>query len=378
MNIEQRSETLGRKAGRVMLIVVSILLGLILVLLGGLVALSPGRMQPLVDETGRPQAGSLSEKVFVSINGVRQRMLIQSRDISRPVLLYLHGGMPEYFLQQKYPTGLEEIFTVVWWEQRGSGLSYSPDIPTDSMTVEQMVSDTIAVTNYLRQRFGKERIYLMSHSGGTFIGIQAAARAPELFHAYIGVAQMSSQLMSEKLAYDYMLQRFRAEGNTAMVRRLEASPVTLDDGTPAAYLALRDPGMHPLGIGTTHDMKSHITGVFLASLTCPEYTPMEKFRMWQGKARSGVSPFWETMTTTGLSRHVPRVDIPVYFLHGIHDYTVSYTEAKSYFERLEAPVKGFYTFQNSAHSPIFEEPEKARSILREDVLQGITTLADAR
>ncbi len=67
------------------------------------------------------------------------------------------------------------------------------------------------MTNYLRKRFGQDKIYLMGHSGGTFIGIQAAARAPELYHAYIGVSQMSYQLKSEKLAYDYMLQRFKDE-----------------------------------------------------------------------------------------------------------------------------------------------------------------------
>ena len=65
----------------------------------------------------------------------------------------------------------------------------------------------------------------MGHSGGTFIGIQAAARAPELYHAYIGVAQMSNQLESERLAYDYMLQRFKDDGNAKMVRRLEEAPV---------------------------------------------------------------------------------------------------------------------------------------------------------
>jgi pimeloyl-ACP methyl ester carboxylesterase len=32
----------------------------------------------------------------------------------------------------------------------------------------------------------------MGHSGGTFIGVQVAARAPELYEAYIGVAQMSN------------------------------------------------------------------------------------------------------------------------------------------------------------------------------------------
>ena len=122
------------------------------------------------------------------------------------------------------------------------------------MTLEQMISDTLEVTNYLRHRFGRDKIFLMGHSGGTFIGIQAAARAPELYYAYIGVAQMSDQLRSEKLAYEYMLQQFGETGNAEMVQRLEAAPVTLTDGVPKAYLALRDEAMHSLGIGTTHDM----------------------------------------------------------------------------------------------------------------------------
>jgi hypothetical protein len=61
--------------------------------------------------------------------------------------------------------------------------------------------------------------------------------------------------------------------------------------------------------------------------------------------------------------------------HGIYDYTCSYAEAKSYFEKLKAPLKGFYTFEQSAHSPVFEEPEKTR-FLREDVLAGANSLAD--
>jgi pimeloyl-ACP methyl ester carboxylesterase len=316
--------------------------------------------------------------VFVNINGVEQGMFIQSKDTTNPVLLYLHGGIPDYFLTPKYPTGLEDYFTVVWWEQRGSGLSYSADIPRETMTLEQMISDTLAVTNYLRQRFGKEKIYLMGHSGGTFIGIQTAAQAPELYYAYIGVAQMSNQLKSEKLAYDYMLQQFKENGNTKMVQKLEAAPVTMTDGTPDAYRALRDPAMHSLGIGTTHDIKSVVTGLFLPSLQFQEYTLSEKVNLWRGKASSGISILWYTMITTDLSKQVPELDLPVYFFHGIYDYTCSYTEAKAYFEKLKAPVKGFYTFEQSAHSPLFEEPEKMQKILLEDVLTGANSLADAK
>ena len=46
------------------------------------------------------------------------------------------------------------------------------------MTLEQFIADTLSVTSYLRDHFGKEKIYLMAHSGGTFIGLQAAAQAP--------------------------------------------------------------------------------------------------------------------------------------------------------------------------------------------------------
>jgi pimeloyl-ACP methyl ester carboxylesterase len=234
------------------------------------------------------------------------------------------------------------------------------------------------VTNYLRNRFVKEKIYLMGHSGGTFIGIRAAARAPELYYAYIGVAQMSYQLKSERLAYEYMLQQFQENGNLEMVRKLEEAPVTMTDGIPDAYLAVRDEAMHGLGIGTTHDMNSVLSGLFFPSLTFRGYTLLEKVNLWRGKSQSGVSPFWDELLATDLSKQVPELDLPVYFFEGIYDYTCSYTEAKSYFVKLKAPLKGFYTFEQSAHSPLFEEPEKMRLILQEDVLVGVSNLADPK
>ena len=361
-----------------MLTTISILLACILVFVGVLRLWSLGKPTPFVDENGSPLAGSISEKVFININGVKQGMFIKSKDATHPVLLYLHGGMPFYFLTQRYPTGLEDDFTVVWWEQRGSGISYSPAIPRETITMEQLIADTLAVSNYLRDRFGQEKIYLMGHSGGTFFGIQAAARAPELYYAYIGMAQMSNQLESERLAYEYMLQQFQENGNLEMVRKLEAAPVTMTGGTPPAYLALRDQAMHSLGIGTTHDMNSVITGIFLPSLTFREYTLLEKVNLWRAKARNGVSVLWDQNLSMDLSHQVPTLDLPVYFFEGIYDYTCSYTLAKEYFDQLKAPTKGFYTFEQSAHSPLFEEPEKTRRILQEDVLVGVNNLADTK
>ena len=362
----------------IILIILSILLMCILILVGVLFVMSPGKPAPFLDENGNLLAGSISGKIHLNVNGVDQGMFIKGKDVTNPVLLYLHGGMPEYFLTQKYPTGLEDYFTVVWWEQRGSGLSYSANIPPESMTLEQMISDTKEVTNYLRKRFGQEKIYLMGHSGGTFIGIQVAAQAPELYHAYLSVAQMSYQLKSEKLAYDYMLQQYKEKANKHMVRKLESAPVTLTDGIPDSYLSWRDEAMHSLGVGTTHDMNSVITGIFLPSLTCREYSLIEKVNMWRGKSRSGVSSLWDTMLATDMTKRVPELNIPVYFFHGIYDYTVSYILAKDYFEKLRAPMKGFYTFEQSAHSPLFEEPERMQQILQADILAGMNNLADIK
>ena len=370
--------SLTRKVVRIMLVALAILFAGLLVLVGILWLWSPGRPQPFLDENGAPLAGSISEKIRVNINGVEQGMFIESKDETKPVLLFLHGGpgMPEYFLTQRYPTGLEDYFTVVWWERRGAGLSYSPRIPRETLTVEQSIADTLEVTNYLRRRFGQDKIYLLGHSGGSFVGIQAAARAPELYHAYIGMAQMSYQLKSENLAYAYMLEQYAARGNKRMVRKLQNAPVTMTPPLSRSYDLIRDEVMHGLGIGTTRDMTSVVSGIFIPSWQSRAYTLGEKVNIWRGKAAARAAQ-WNEMVSTDLTQKVPALDLPVYFLHGAYDYTVSYSEARAYFAQLQAPRKGFYTFARSAHSPVFEEPQKAQQILREDVLAGANNLADA-
>jgi pimeloyl-ACP methyl ester carboxylesterase len=365
----------GRGAAVTILSAISIFLLLVLGLAGGLILWSRGTPAPYLTPDGKPLPGSISEKIFVGISGARQGMFIKGKDIGNPVLLYLHGGMPDYFLTDRYPTGLDDYFTVVWWEQRGSGLSFSPAIAPETVNPEQLIADTLELANDLRKRFGQEKIYLMGHSGGTFIGMQAAARAPELFHAYIAVAQMSYQLRSEQMAHDYMLKRFRDEGNASMARKLENAPVGNAVPLPDAYQSLRDVAMHRLGVGTTRDMKSIYTGLLLRSFLGRDYTFGEKINMWRGKLFSG-SRLWNAQLSTDLTKQVTSLKIPVYFLHGIHDVTVSYPLAKQYFSQLHAPLKGFYTFENSAHSPLFEEPEKMGKIIMEDVLAGQNRLAD--
>jgi pimeloyl-ACP methyl ester carboxylesterase len=365
-----------------MWIILGFFLAVSLAFMGVLVAWSPGKPPPYPDDNGQPLAGSLSEKIHVEINGVTQGMFIKSKNTQNPVLLFVHGGpgMPAYWLTRRYPTGLEDHFTVVWWEQRGAGLSYSPDIPPETMTVAQFVADTVAVSRYLLERFDQEKLYLMGHSWGSFIGIQAAAQAPELYHAYIGMGQVTHQLQSEHMAYAYALAWYRDQGDRRMVRKLEAAPPTMTVPLPAAYEALRDSYMHGAGIGTTRAMKSVITGIFLPSWQFREYTLVEKINLWRGKIASRSRDFglWDAVQTTDVTRLVTELAVPVYFFHGAYDYTCAYPLARAYFDDLRAPLKGFYTFEHAAHSPLFEEPEKALEILLDDVMRGTDAHADKR
>ncbi len=141
-----------------------------------LLAMSPGKINQFKDENGKAIENSIAQKCFVKINGVKMGMIIKGKDISNPVLLFAHGGpgMPEYFLTENYPIGLEDYFTVVYWDQRGAGLSYSSNVDKNTITVDQYINDTIAVTNYLRERFRQDKVYLMAHSWGTYFSIHGS------------------------------------------------------------------------------------------------------------------------------------------------------------------------------------------------------------
>lgn len=366
---------------RMLTLLISIILGCILIIICVLFYYSPGNPEPFLSKNGKALAGSISEKTFVTIGGIRQGMFIRSKNNHNPVLLYVHGGpaFPNYFLIEKHNPGLEEHFTVCYWEQRGGGLSYSPDILLETMTFEQLTSDAIEVTNYLRQRFGKEKIYLMAHSGGSPFAIQAVAKAPQLYSAYIGMAQITNQSESERIAYKYMVEQYTIKGNLKALDELKKYPL-LDTDTsfvPFFKSVIRDKDMHELGIGTTRNMKSVFTGVFIPVWTCKAYTLKEKINIWVSKLKFvKKARFIDELFVLDIPSMFPKFDVPIYLFSGKYDLTVNVDLSKAYLEKLQAPVKGFYTFENSAHSPLFEESERVNEVFVNDILKGETNLAD--
>lgn len=372
------SSILVRRVGKAMLVLCSVILLCIIILSIILLIQSPGKVKPLLDAKGKVIKGSIAEKVNVKINGVDMGMIIKSKNVSNPVLLFVHGGpgMPEYPLTDKYSSGLEDNFTVVWWDQRGAGLSYESGMSKDKMTTEQFISDTIEVSKYLCQRFKQQKIYLLGHSWGSFIAIQAAQKSPELYYAYIGVGQITNQIESEKIAYDYMVDYYGKKGNKKVVEKLKKVSFKDKDYLPKEYNSMRDDLMHKAGIGTAHKMKSVVTGIFMPVMQNSEYTLGEKINIWRGKAFSNSCVLRDELYKTDLRKTVTKLEIPVYFFSGIYDYTVNHSMAEAYMKNIDAPIKGFYLFKESAHSPIFEESKKVTQIMLEDVRNSKNNLAN--
>ena len=179
----------------------------------------PASTDPILTDAGNPMAGSIAELIRVPIGGHDQAMMIRGASIDNPVLLFLAGGPggTELGAMRRHGQALEQDFVVVTWDQRGTGKSYDNLDPTSTLTLQQAVSDTIEVTNYLRNRFGQDKIYLLGQSYGTILGVLAAQQHPELYRAYIGVGQMVDPRETDGVFYRDTLAWARRTGNTALI-----------------------------------------------------------------------------------------------------------------------------------------------------------------
>jgi pimeloyl-ACP methyl ester carboxylesterase len=79
------------------------------------------------------------------------------------------------------------------------------------------------------------------------------------------------------------------------------------------------------------------------------------------------------LATLDLANSVPRLDVPVVMVQGRLDRVAPGEAAQRYANTLEAPSKELVWFENSAHTPHLEEPDKYRDLLmrvRADLLEN--------
>ncbi|MCS4433469.1 alpha/beta fold hydrolase [Aquiflexum gelatinilyticum] len=366
MNIKK----VTRIAGKYLLIFFGGLITLFLLALLFLHLQSPGKANPFVDENGEIISKSISTIERIELGGIGQYLIIGGIDSTKPVLLFLHGGpgSPELAHVKKFNPYLEHDFVVVHWEQRGSGKSYNKNISVESMTVDQLISDTKDLSEYLINRFNKDKIYLMGHSWGSYLGIKTIEKHPELFHCFIGIGQVADQYRSERISYEWVKYQAEKKEDKKAIKELGAldfPDINASSEEWIKFLMAERSYVDKFGGGVFRDYQGSLY-MLLPVINAKEYTLHDKMNYGLG-ALFSLDHLWDDIITDNLFETIDSVQIPVYFFQGVFDYQTSYIVAKEFYDQLEAPEKQFFTFENSAHCPIFDEPERFNNILREIV-----------
>lgn len=318
-----------------------------------------------------PRAQSVDARYYVTLGGVEQYVEIHGASRDLPVLLYLHGGpcMPATPLLRYHQAQLSETFIVVSWDQRGCGRSADVDPTPEDMTVERHVLDAHELTRHLKGTLGKEKLLLVGHSWGSVLGVELAQRYPEDYMAYVGVGQVVNVLEGDRLAREELLSRARARGDTATVRAVRDIAFSPQEGYGdglRGFLAHRR-------LLWMYQMMDYDPSAMLQAIAAAEgYST--SVQEWMTAALYAQGALFDELMAVDFTRQT-EFQIPVFFFVGRHDFNTPGRIAAEYLETLDAPAKGMFWFDQSGHSPPWEEPDAFRVRLGE-VLGVVDRLAE--
>jgi len=318
---------------------------------------------PFVDGDGRVIPGSIATMETVSIGGIPQSIWFRGVDTQKPTIILLHGGpgISESALFRHYDEALEKHFLMVYWEQRGAGRSYHSGISRDSMSIDQFESDLDQVVDLVKYRFGKNKVILLAHSWGTVLGTIYAYQHPEKVAAYIGVAQIANFSEGERRSYAWALtQAIKRDNGDAMadLQAMSPQPRSVDDELTKGKWVEKFGGVFHHGLSTWK--------LIQAALSTDETNLVDLMKFGQGN-RFSLESLRPEYAKVDLTRY-RSFKIPIVFFLGRHDWHIPSVLAERYFNIIDAPGKRLVWFEESAHNPPFEEPEKFIQALIDEIL----------
>lgn len=322
----------------------------------------------IVDGRGMVPERSLAKMEVVNLGGVDQWIVMRGADVRNPVLLFIHGGpgVPNTPKVLKYNGDLESDFVVVTWDQRGAGKSYSKDIPPESMTIEQFILDAHELVQYLKEKFEAEKIFVVGHSWGSILGMYLVDRYPEDFYAFVSIGQVVNGFKNEALSYDFTLRMAKETKNRKALKDLRkiGPPVNGLYKNGFDDLLVQRKWLMRFG-GANYTDRSYFS-TYMTFIFNKEYTIFESLNVMKGVRFSSLL-MWEDVVKTDFLTEIDELEIPVYFMVGRHDWNTPFELAEEYFDLLKAPKKELIWFENSAHSPVYEEPERFNRLMVEKV-----------
>lgn len=319
-----------------------------------------GKTRPFHGPTGEVVPGSIAEVNYLHLGGLDQWVMIRGESRTNPPLILLHGGpgFSETFFFRHFNAPLEKAFTVVYWDQRGSGKSFDSKIPRSSMTVEHFIADLDELVEAVCKRVGQKKVVIFGHSWGSVLGVLYAARFPEKVAAYVGSGQLGDWLASESASYAFVLAEAQRRNNRKALRELRAigpPPYSAKSLWTERIWLNRLEGQ--LNVRTLWDF-----GRIL--LSGPEQSIFDLPNLLRG-FRFSLNAMWAEVSQMNLVNLVPALRIPVFFFLGRHDHWVPSATSVAYFEALTAPSKRLVWFEESGHEPFVDEPAKFNALMAE-------------
>lgn len=331
---------------------VLVVLGLVLIaLIGGLTYRSV-RQNRNAKALAVHTPNRIEESMFVKVGGIDQWVQVRGENRDNPVLLILHGGPGSSYVPYTVTfRSWEKYFTLVQWDQRGSGKTYGRNCEAKqgNMTIGRMVQDGIDVTEFVCSRLRHPRVILLGHSWGTILGVSMVLRRPDLFYAYVGTGQVVDMPRNERLSYDLALKRARASGNEKATNDLERIG-------PPPYKDMRSWFVKQKTIVET--APSLADGLFLeenvytAPLFTPNYSLRDSYDFFAAIYFSGTALMQELMSFD--AEHLgARFEIPMFFFQGDSDVQTPTELVDEYFARIEAPKKDLVSLKGCGHVALF-------------------------
>lgn len=344
-------------------------------------AATPPDPHAILGEVGRiVSPNGVDEAKAVEIGGIRQWITVRGRDRRNPILLLIHGGpaAPELPNRYLFEAPWTDYFTVVEWDQRGSGKTFELNDPqkvAPTMSEERIVADAEELVAYLRTTYSKKKIFVMGHSWGTVVGMKLAQRRPDWLYAYIGVGQIINMREGETIGYDWALSQARKAGDAQAVNELTAiAPYPEADGAiPVGKIGVERAWSVRYG-GLTHGRAGYDFWENAEKLS-PDYSQADFKAIDQGSAFS-IPKLLPDLAATDFTQ-LKQLHCALIIFAGRYDFTTPTEPVKRWFDRLSAPKKRFVWFDNSAHMMFAEEPGRVLMHLVEDARPLAVAAGDA-
>lgn len=293
---------------------------------------------------------------YININNFRQNIMTISSDNSNPVLLIVHGGAgsPDRPLVKKYNSELAKYYTVVCWDQRGSGLSYTKK---DNLTIAIMLNDLKSVVEFLRNRYHQDKIYIAGHSWGAYLGLRFSFMHPEYVKYYIGTGQGISSFTDEIYKYNFVKEQAESRNDTKVIKKL------VDFGEPTEYTYSHDDKKAKQYIGKmVHKYGGYISdkNEFNTNKYLNYYIKCYKFniiKVIKGMLKSSKTLNIEMNEKDSISC-ITELTVSVLLISGEDDMICPVQATQNWFDNLKAPHKEFIKIKNAAHMVNFEQPNE--------------------